>query len=211
MRLGQQGPNQLVLYFNPRIPCGMRLPRLGQWCRLRRLFQSTHPMRDATCTLARIASQITFQSTHPMRDATLGCLVIAKQPLLFQSTHPMRDATSAKAGLVPTIKFQSTHPMRDATSPSRIILAPMIISIHASHAGCDQMATHNQDRGGRISIHASHAGCDTALGFIPGLHSYFNPRIPCGMRRTTLLQLFAEAMISIHASHAGCDDPKRSS
>ena len=35
-------------YFNPRIPCGMRLAALVNVFRIFKVFQSTHPMRDAT-------------------------------------------------------------------------------------------------------------------------------------------------------------------
>ena len=34
------------------------------------LFQSTHPMRDATYLFVYQGGDIIFQSTHPMRDAT---------------------------------------------------------------------------------------------------------------------------------------------
>ena len=34
-----------------------------------------------------------FQSTHPLRDATLHAHLM-RAAALFQSTHPLRDATS---------------------------------------------------------------------------------------------------------------------
>ena len=79
----------------------------------------------------------------------------------------------------------------------------------------------------KISIHASHAGCDPLLILIAASITYFNPRIPCGMRRSGTIYLEASTDfnpripcgmrqkganmacktkgISIHASHAGCD------
>ena len=56
-----------------------------------------------------------FQSTHPLRGATCDCgktrVVLAK----FQSTHPLRGATHSIAYLYECLEFQSTHPLRGAT------------------------------------------------------------------------------------------------
>ena len=147
------------------------------------LFQSTHPMRDATLSFGQVFSRLVqFQSTHPMRDATFfhaidcidswisihashaGCdfhwLGSLKRLPIFQSTHPMRDATLDQRPCTRSLIFQSTHPMRDATS-----------------GGCCR-----QSCPGHISIHASHAGCDPS-GRLPWFPlANFNPRIPCGMR-----------------------------
>ena len=100
------------------------------------------------------------------------------------------------------------------------------ISIHASHAGCDNTNGSAFDIAS-ISIHASHAGCDCSPSINSYSHGYFNPRIPCGMRQYQRRQSRQEdefqsthpmrdatrgccdghvrRMISIHASHAGCD------
>ena len=102
--------------FNPRIPCGMR-PDIFRDITGIELFQSTHPMRDATRYIF-----------SPMRIS------------LFQSTHPMRDATTNDSGFEIGIN----------------------ISIHASHAGCDDIAVRLSPFV-PISIHASHAGCDSRL------------------------------------------------
>ena len=56
--------------FNPRIPCGMR-PCLNFFSHRVIIFQSTHPMRDATFTTSPMEATYKFQSTHPMRDATV--------------------------------------------------------------------------------------------------------------------------------------------
>ena len=59
--------------FNPRTPYGMR-PDALQPIITRRVFQSTHPLRDATFTSDPIPYSAAFQSTHPLRDATAGNL-----------------------------------------------------------------------------------------------------------------------------------------
>jgi len=56
-------------YFNPRIPCGMR-PGLLCLPEMKKIFQSTHPVRDATTVRLLNMRLALFQSTHPVRDAT---------------------------------------------------------------------------------------------------------------------------------------------
>ena len=58
--------------FNPRTPYGMRL-----------------------CTFCILIIDFKFQSTHPLRDATCEWQDMLVFPLTFQSTHPLRDATSS--------------------------------------------------------------------------------------------------------------------
>ena len=78
-------------YFNPRTPYGMRLLKII--CSfVMFLFQSTHPLRDATCLYSSRSFSTVFQSTHPLRDATSALFSHATQGI-FQSTHPLRDAT----------------------------------------------------------------------------------------------------------------------
>ena len=82
-----------VQNFNPRTPYGMR-PYSN--------FSSRSP-------------SLIFQSTHPLRDATAFVVTPFTAPSIFQSTHPLRDATEviAMSNRIPI--FQSTHPLRDAT------------------------------------------------------------------------------------------------
>ena len=125
-------------YFNPRIPCGMRLDD----------FWNTHAGFDisihashAGCDL-RIAVIISgcggqFQSTHPMRDATsLSDLVLLSEYISIHASHAGCDVTRGQeehsnmnfnpripCGMrrklarlsIQILVFQSTHPMRDAT------------------------------------------------------------------------------------------------
>ncbi len=86
------------------------------------LFQSTHPLRDATrYASAGLAVSGAFQSTHPLRDAT-NSAVYTRDFRIFQSTHPLRDATVVGFTLsMLTMTFQSTHPLRDATVSGSVI------------------------------------------------------------------------------------------
>ena len=169
-------------YFNPRTPCGVRLPRCPgplPWPR--------------------------FQSTHPVWGATSRSCLIASILSLFQSTHPVWGATLTAAGYdAQAVQFQSTHPVWGATQFCRVRICDHKISIHAPRVGCDSghVATLCHLR---ISIHAPRVGCDLFLGVChmyhgefqsthpvwgatPGLIMYtcnvddFNPRTPCGVR-----------------------------
>ena len=88
--------NYSLQYFNPRTPYGMRLclvliiPTI-------KIFQSTHPLRDATAQSVKQLAEIQFQSTHPLRDATFIPFVKEFFNEQFQSTHPLRDATAKKS------------------------------------------------------------------------------------------------------------------
>ena len=174
------GPASWPSYFNPRIPYGMRLfdhsvlNDAG-------IFQSTHPVWDATSVRALLALRplISIHASRMGCDAVichcrpLDCDFNPRIPygmrrwtvpssvfsVLFQSTHPVWDATWAffDWGLDPA--FQSTHPVWDATQALRHIEDGRVISIHASRMGCDGVGA------------AEETG-----------HSDFNPRIPYGMR-----------------------------
>ena len=132
-------------HFNPRIPCGMRHTPVSL-CSDFSYFNPRIPcgMRP-TASVIFTSDAFRFQSTHPMRDATTPwCLIqLAEQ---FQSTHPMRDATGLGFFIFVTEKFQSTHPMRDATGRHPTNSTCRSISIHASHAGCDDLVRHEPPR-----------------------------------------------------------------
>ena len=55
--------------FNPRTPCGVRLPTCRSGHSMR-WFQSTHSLRSATPSCYGISFSFRFQSTHSLRSAT---------------------------------------------------------------------------------------------------------------------------------------------
>ena len=125
-----------LIYFNPRTPYGMRPhQRLGNRWQL--LFQSTHPLRDATAMYATVVMMQIFQSTHPLRDAT-------KQDIYwtaFKSISIHAPLTGCDERLEAynddVLIFQSTHPLRDATLSDSVENYTYLISIHAPLTGCD--------------------------------------------------------------------------
>ena len=100
--------------FNPRTPCGVRRQRR---CGMpaHASFQSTHPMRGATCKSFSAACRCTISIHAPHA----GCDI------------------SKLDGLAGLLRFQSTHPMRGATHATLLQISNCTISIHAPHAGCD--------------------------------------------------------------------------
>ena len=148
----------LISYFNPRIPCGMRL---GEYAMAMDdiLEISIHASRVG-CDSPKVRSPRTsiFQSTHPVWDATtFQC--IWYRPRAFQSTHPVWDATTFDTTPAAGSTFQSTHPVWDATKLKHELESQPVFQ--STHPVWDATRPRHPSR----------------------LCRYFNPRIPCGMRR----------------------------
>ena len=167
--------------FNPRIPYGMRRTGIAVW-RTRLLFQSTHPVWDATAS-PRGRDRQTAISIHASR---MGC-DIEQQPISafreFQSTHPVWDATFCRQR--PSTRYRYFNPripygMRPPErrwSPAR--------SYHFNPRipyGMRQSGVNKWTKAVSISIHASRMGCDMRRHPAPFGCRNFNPRIPYGMR-----------------------------
>ena len=170
------------------------------------VFQSTHPLRGATFSLATIRHlRRNFNPRTPC-GVRLGSILMPEVIQVFQSTHPLRGATPICAEILTIIKFQSTHPLRGATLRPAPRGSNGLISIHAPLAGCDG---HNgmNDWLDKISIHAPLAGCDPCTTRREITRRYFNPRTPCGVRHSTMAHMREKWRISIHAPLAGCDMP----
>ena len=170
-------------------------------------FQSTPPMRVATCLLLLLQRWRTdFNPRHPCgwRPAPL---YLFPGFLNFNPRHPCGWRRFFPFSCFRVITFQSTPPMRVATSVTK--------ALHPLH---------------QISIHATHAGGDQSEALRTAATSKdFNPRHPCGWRQKggmflLVLSTFQstppmrvatsgmslaeqEGFISIHATHAGGDLP----
>ena len=133
----------IMLNFNPRTPYGMRRNSLDV-CFWEVIFQSTHPLRDATVMEFVVLKSIRFQSTHPLRDATKlkGAHIINYDDFNPRTPYGMRQRGQPYAnysrnfnprtpyGMRPAGRkqnggehiFQSTHPLRDATTKQWITI-----------------------------------------------------------------------------------------
>ena len=100
--------------------------------------------------------------------------------------------------------FQSTRPVRGATSWQRNSVIGFLISIHAPRAGRDSVIP-DQTTFVNISIHAPRAGRDRPKLLQQARKKHFNPRAPCGARRTDGATSTESEIISIHAPRAGRD------
>ena len=149
--------------FDPRTPCGVRQ---GSSIAItaRGHFNPRTPCGVRRDSASGNLTRIGFQSTHPMRGATLA----------HRST-PIRVS-----------HFNPRTPCGVRLRSWRLLGCGAMISIHAPLAGCDPgnapvPTTPN------ISIHAPLAGCD-GNGEKHGRHDGdFNPRTPCGVRRSDTL------------------------
>ena len=180
MRLEHRARVAHVRDFNPRIPYGMRHLANGVVVN-NFIFQSTHPVWDATSPIVIAGRPTRFQSTHPVWDATVRWTTSSNRWTYFNpripygmrlalcgdltdrlliSIHASRmGCDSVRSPSWRVLAFQSTHPVWDATHLRQLGLAIPPISIHASRMGCDSTRT---------------------IRCVPWLN--FNPRIPYGMR-----------------------------
>ena len=147
-------------YFNPRIPCGMRREEhslIGSQCD-RISIHASH----AGCDL-RIACPIKSQAyfnpripcgMRPLQGISGPChldfnpripcgmrrktMTRQSPPCHFNPRIPCGMRRECALDRLSGRRFQSTHPMRDATYYDVENLGMKGISIHASHAGCDE-------------------------------------------------------------------------
>ena len=99
--------------FNPRIPYGMR--HVDTYSTpTSHVFQSTHPVWDATTRLFPKIACFLFQSTHPVWDATRA-YHSGGTGRYFNPRIPYGMRLRCSAWRIAVGEFQSTHPVWDAT------------------------------------------------------------------------------------------------
>ena len=171
-----------VWYFNPRAPCGARLPRIQQILPSI-VFQSTCPLRGTTfcsSTTGRMLENFNprapcgaRRSTHSSR-LWWASYFNPRAPCGARQVTPLRRCGSEG--------FQSTCPLRGTTTSARGRRRGDGISIHVPLAGHDpnRIAVHNI---AAISIHVPLAGHDKAGQSLPFLRKEFQST--CPLRGTT--------------------------
>ena len=170
-------------HFNPRAPCGARPPETpGRFTRMK--FQSTRPMRGATSSeLWRGCTSSNFNPRAPCgaRPTWQSCGTFTTT---FQSTRPMRGATVMHDVYTHLYQFQSTRPMRGATPGNPRTLYPDEISIHAPHAGRDILRVVAWMYLFKFQSTRPMRGATSSSSPSATLSAHFNPRAPCGARRS---------------------------
>ena len=147
-------------YFNPRTPYGMRRVKSGTDSFI--IIISIHaPLTGCDyCLIVANAELEKFQSTHPLRDATQSVADKSNERKDFNPRTPygMRLYLALIKTLSP-IYFNPRTPYGMRLVKSAFYYAVKKISIHAPLTGCDvidQMPEEMQ----KISIHAPLTGCD---------------------------------------------------
>ena len=127
-------------------------------------------------------SRMLFQSTHPLRGATCSPRVSRRSPNYFNPRTPCGVRRCRFPRIRKRCRFQSTHPLRGATS-LRMSRAPCLtISIHAPLAGCDANSVCVILCFSLFqSTHPLRGATRHALGRHALRHD-FNPRTPGGVR-----------------------------
>ena len=171
------------------------------------------------------ADFISIHAPHAGRDQ---CVVGQKNARRNFNPRAPCGARPPKGGTkVVTDRFQSTRPMRGATDRRPRTADRVSISIHAPHAGRDNLrmrstvpnqhfnprapcgARRNSCILSKISHHFNpRAPCGarrTPISSIRRRESDFNPRAPCGARHKEMRGIINGLFISIHAPHAGRD------
>ena len=148
------------LYFNPRSPCGERLPCIIA-DDLNTAFQSTLPVRGATTWHRKIMAMRRFQSTLPVRGATYRHVPNHRPEPYFNPRSPCGERPPPWSCLSgQRTDFNPRSPCGERPDNWRGGLTWVGISIHAPRAGSDGLIERRINR-----------------------YKYFNPRSPCGERR----------------------------
>ena len=116
-------------------------------------------MRPEAAPVAAPAKK--FQSTHSLRSATLSLFLMNCKRKSFNPRTPCGVRLRFPFQQLHALWFQSTHSLRSATYHIPPVIRQELVSIHALLAECDPSTK---------SIYHSMIS--------------FNPRTPCGVRRT---------------------------
>ena len=175
----RQAPSSMP-YFNPCAPCGARRRRFGV-ARAAAGFQPTRPLRGATPHVLQV-SGVGCISTHaPLAGRDRIARTLFPSVSVFQPTRPLRGATVLPLLHDRAVRI-STHAPLAGRDPRRTrVLLSQFISTHAPLAGRDH-SNRDFKTMPRISTHAPLAGRDfIELQFL-FIRPNFNPRAPCGAR-----------------------------
>ena len=170
-------------HFNPRTPCGVRLVGTRQDNIDDRI--SIHAPLAGCDTAGRKWTRRDggFQSTHSLRGAT-GIIMSGTSAERKISIHAPLAGCDAFVFFARRAYGISIHaPLAGCDHPDQYRRLNQPISIHAPLAGCDACLLNNR-LAVQISIHAPLAGCDHEDSTPTALRTYFNPRTPCGVRRS---------------------------
>ena len=169
-------------YFNPRAPCGARhaqLKKVSQGCIS---IHAPHAGRDLGLYYKPYCGSISIHAPHAGRD-NIGAGRI-KGVWNFNPRAPCGARRNRILDMASHIQFQSTRPMRGATSRPGSSTRPSRDFNPRAPCGARRRRGLPCGVGQHISIHAPHAGRDLPLPTGNCISGYFNPRAPCGARHS---------------------------
>ena len=135
---------------------------------------------------ACIASINAFQSTRPVWGATLcGCRWQAHWLISIHAPRVGRD-WACSGFLLRWNEFQSTRPVWGATKLMRSSSSILTISIHAPRVGRDDLRTSHATPRAVFQSTRPVWGATVNRYVKRNVKLYFNPRAPCGARRSPL-------------------------
>ena len=170
----------------------------------RSTFQSTHPLRGATKTYQHCALLLSISIHAPLAGCDTATVVTPRpviisihaplagcdrrwQPELRaeRNFNPRTPCGVRRNGCGRTPSCTNFNPRTPCGVRLELVAQEggTDISIHAPLAGCDPGAPEGKGPGS-ISIHAPLAGCDASPTPSPLPSRNFNPRTPCGVRRS---------------------------
>ena len=152
--------SRLKLHFNPRAPCGARLPHLRRVVIANISIHVPLAGHDVRGRL-RFTDDDGFQSTCPLRGTTRLCFKI-RHVLLISIHVPLAGHDHYLHGARQVYEpFQSTCPLRGTTGQRFHAVCVVGISIHVPLAGHDYIGVTLLRWSEAISIHVPLAGHDT--------------------------------------------------
>ena len=153
---------------------------------VRKIFQSTHPVRGGTASGSTPSPKNKFQSTHPVRGGTCGSFFNQDHAFRFQSTHPVRGGTGSRSKATNN-QMISIHPPRAGWDfRHNVVIQIANISIHPPRAGWDGNAMSAIPLVWVFqSTHPVRGGTGCAITKSQ-LREYFNPPTPCGVGRVVV-------------------------
>ena len=150
------------------------------------IFQSTHPLRGATKNSTH-NDILQYISIHA---PLAGCDKLSTRRYgyvwNFNPRTPCGVRPIANVRDNPIYAFQSTHPLRGATLRFFHRGKLLLISIHAPLAGCDRQG-NSKHRHQPTSFQSTHPlrGATSTPSIKSIARTHFNPRTPCGVRRSS--------------------------
>ena len=125
------------------------------------LFQSTPPMRGATDRKFKTIHRRTISIHAPHAGSDNDCVIVSPKTVKhFNPRPPCGERPEELSQQIPGLSDFNPRPPCGERPRSFIILSSVgLISIHAPHAGSDQIYL-SVNCGFTISIHAPHAGSD---------------------------------------------------